>query len=268
MAEQAGLRSSLDNLRHLHVDDGDAPKAATPPTKSNSDSLLASLLNETSEEANRELQELQTKLREKRQAEEDVKRKDEDGRRKVLDALREQEARRREDKIIEREAASKPSQAQPVAIFTPAPLVAEPKKSSAMAWVIASVAILGAGGAGYGWWSSQKAADEAKAAAAVAARVTAAAPAVAAPKAIPLPPPITIIKVPPIEARDAEWSEAGRVTDRRSIELSFVALPVEVVKTGGGKQAGKRPTGDGGNTGGGGKVPRLKIKALDLGGSK
>ncbi|MBT9560906.1 MAG: hypothetical protein IV100_33080 [Myxococcales bacterium] len=268
MAEQAGLRSTLDNLRHLHVHDGDAPKAAPPPAKSNSDSLLASLLNETSEEANRELQELQAKLRDKRQAEEDAKRKEEEGRRKVLDALREQEARRREDKILEREAANKPSQAQPVATFTPAPVTAAPKKSGAMAWAIATVAILGAGGAGYGWWASQKAADEAKAAAAAAAKVPVAAPVAVAPKPVPLPPPITIVKAPPTDARDPEWNEAGRATDRRPIEVAFVAPVVEVVKTSGSKGTGKRPTGDGGSTGGGGKGPRIKINALDLGGSK
>lgn len=271
-------RSTLESLRDMDIDDAPSSSAGAgpkPPSKSNGDSLLASLLNETSDEANRELLELQERLREKRHAEEESRRREEDARRRTLDTLREQEARRREDKIREREGGPAPvTKAQPVAAFVAPAIVAAPKKSYT-SWIIAGVALIVAGGAGVGWYltseaqkaeaqKAQSAADEAakKAAAEVASAKAAAKP--AAPVAAPAP--IIVVKAPPVEGRDTEQEQGA--FERRQLEVVAAVVAPEVVAKPTGR-TGPRHTGPKPEptTRADGK-PRIKVGPLDLGGGR
>ena len=266
------------------MDISDAPSQRGPGHKPapTGDSLLASLLNETSEEANRELQEVQDRLRERRLAEEEVRRKDEDTRRRALDALREQESRRREDKLREREGGPIPvTRANPVAAFVPSPIAPVAKKSP-VGWIVAVVAVLAAGGVGVGWYvSSQNAAEQARiadadkkaTAAALAAqnkkeREIAEAAKDAAEKsaaaAMALAQKLSI--QPRVEGRDPEDLVAPS-RERRPLELVGVLAVLEPTKPAhsGGHRTG--PKGEDTKTGDGGK-PIIKIKGLDLGGTK
>jgi hypothetical protein len=272
-------RSTLESLRDLDVDDAPSSAGAGKPggKSGNGDSLLASLLNETSDEANRELQELQERLREKRHAEEEVRRRDEDARRRTLDNLREQEARRREEKQRERDGLPAPvTKAQPVAVFVAAP-VAAPAKKSYTTWIVSTVAVLALGGVGAGWYISnenqkqeaiaakQKADAEATAAAKRAEAAVAAAKAAATPAVAPTP--IIVVKAPPIEGYDPE-PEIGKF-ERRQFEAVASIAPEVVAKPSGGH--GPKHTGGGGKPDGGARgdgKPRITIAPLNLGGSK
>ncbi len=271
MGEPTGLRSTLDNLRELNFDEipsAKPPSGARARPAATGDSLLTSLLNETSEEANRELKELQDKLRERRHAEEEAKRKDDDTRRRHLDTLREQERGRREDRLRDVEGGPPVSKAQPVQTFVAPPIA--PAKRSIGSWLVAGVALVAAGAAGTGWYLTQKnAAEQAKQREAEARAVP---PAnqkpveLTAPAAVAAAPaPVIIVKRPPVEARALE-SEQGE-SMRRDYEFNHTLAEVDPkapakVKTG---RTGGKPAEPTTNSSGG---PKIKIKALNLGGDK
>lgn len=275
MGESTGLRSTLDDLNKLPFDE---PSSARSPSGARSkpaasgagESLLASLLNETSEEANRELRELQDKLRERRQAEDDARRKEEEQRRKHLDSLREQENRRRGERLREAEEGPAVSKAQPAQAFV-APPIAAPKRSIG-GWVVAGVALVAAGAAGTGWYlTQQKAAEQAAAqreAAAKAVPVAGPEPVklTAPPAVAAAPAPVVVVKRPPVDMRTFELEQGQSA--RREYEFNYTLAAVDpkpASKPHTGRPGVSRPSEPAANSSGG---PRIKIKALNLGGDK
>lgn len=161
MADDNALRSTLEELREMDkVDEGRRPSGPAqldPPGKSSGgSSLLADLLNETSDEAQRELDDIKAQLQARRQAEADEKQAKDDARREQLDTLRREEAHRREDMIRQREekrnGGKRGTIEQPIEVprrvAAPTPVAPEPKKSAAPMMVTA-VLVLGAGVAAF-----------------------------------------------------------------------------------------------------------------------
>ncbi|MFT5434366.1 MAG: hypothetical protein ACI9OJ_005079 [Myxococcota bacterium] len=201
MADDSAARSSLDDLKHLHVVDEVAPKPSAPAPDDGGD-LLASLLSETRDETKRELDQIKAELEQRKQAGLDAQREVDQARRAKLDVMREEEAERRESMIRQRrekeEAAERARNPQP-AVAAAAPAEPESKKTG---WLVAAAAIVIAGVTGGGWYmSSQKAEPVATPVAKVEPVKPAVAPVAVAPVAVApvavAPAAVAVVEVKP-----------------------------------------------------------------------
>ena len=95
MADKSALRSDSDK-RNNETDSPAAAPATTSNRRPTENSLLADLLSETSNEAQRELDQIKAELQSRKDAEVEARRAAESQRRAELDRLREAELRRRE----------------------------------------------------------------------------------------------------------------------------------------------------------------------------
>ena len=293
MADDNALRSTLEELKALQdPDEGrerpkrPAPAKTEPPGAGEGGSLLADLLHETGDAARRELDDIKAQLAEKKATEEATKQRAEEERRRQLDVLRAQESARREQMIRERERKLAPKetveQLVKPAAQAPAARVAAPpppKKSQAMVWV---VGVLGAAAIGVAAWyvyalnnpPPTEAVEEPAVSdnAPETPTTTAGAPGTsptdeagptvaptAAPTPTPAPEPAAVAAVElPVEPRAAE-PEADPFP-RWGLELKITGRPTAGRRGTRGKGKGSR----GGSRGG----HRIKIKGLDLSGTR
>ena len=285
MPDDSALRATLEELKELQ----DSDEARRPAKKQEAagetpafvgGSLLDDLLNETSGEAQREVEEIRSQLADKKAAEAAARKESHARRRAQLDALREQESQRREAMIQRRErqlahgtAGPAPEKA-PESVVEHVSVVAAPQKSSnAGLFAIAAVLFLGLLGAGWLFWLQQHDAKQsADASQQTPAEVAETAPVKTAEKAATAAPEPAAAK--PAAAVPAKPAVVALAVEFREIEPEADGYPrrmVELMAPRSGKRGGKARRGGkrgGAKRGGkrGGK--RIRIRALNLGGSK
>jgi hypothetical protein len=163
MADDSVLRSSLKEVKDMQ--EKDSGESAPNPTTSSGSSLLDELLQETNQQAKREMEQVKAQLRDREAASEEAQRQADVERRKRLDDLRDQEAKRRDSMIAARnkrledeKAAARPAVAAQVS-----KAVASNWKLLAAAFVVVA---LGTGG----WYVADQQSTQAEKAAGDQAR--------------------------------------------------------------------------------------------------
>ena len=174
MADKSALRSDSDK-RNNETDSPAAAPAKTTSSRPTENSLLADLLSETSNEAQRELDQIKAELQSRKDAELEARRAAESQRRAELDRLREAELRRREAALRspEEDAAHQRSTAAPALSAAHESVVIDtPKKSSGPIYAVAAVLIAAIATAGWYFTTKEKVQAEAQAAEKTAAAET------------------------------------------------------------------------------------------------
>ncbi|MFT7623504.1 MAG: hypothetical protein ACI9WU_002687 [Myxococcota bacterium] len=283
MADDSALRATLRELK-VAADSDEARRPSDSPARTASpvgsggggSSLLADLLAETSGEAQRELEQIKKQLSDKKAAQEAEHRKSEDLRRDKLDILRQQEAERREAMIRQRNGLPDPvpeavveQAAAPVAVAPP------PKKGSPLPWIFAALLLVGAGGAAWFFLFSGQSKPLEQTDARAKALVVDQQADVALQQAVAARNKLDAERKVEAAAKvvaDERAALAEMTLDRpepeadgyprRMLDLG-ARVPTPVAKARSGKSSGKKP---GTKRSGGGK--RIKIRGLDLGGSR
>lgn len=290
MPDDSALRTTLKALKDV-ADSDEARKPIEPqrtasPVASGGSSLLAELLEETSGEAQRELEQIKAQLADKKRVQEESRQARESERRAQLDELRAQERERRADMIRQREKGNRDETEEQVVAVEASRAAKAPAagKSHGIAYALVALILLGCAGGGAYWYlqdqEAQRLAAVAKAEAdarAEAERVAAVEAAAARADAERQAAATALAEKRAAAAVVAERvaTRGGRLTlepeadgyPRRMLELKAGSLQPAVAKGGKGKARGKAKAGGKRGKGKAGHK-RIKIRALNLGGSK